>query len=153
QLADQLNSLGRTVGIVAADVIDFAPVNAALLVDHIEISGVDLAVDSVRRGRPAIGIGIADLNFGIGYAGPILTRRVDRTPCEQQASGAQRACEDPRQSHNHLPFVCQVFQSPLAALGIARNRCATRTSDGPNASAVPITPRGIAYMNRSIANP
>src|SRR6202030_4266081 len=75
QLAHLLDGLRRAVAVVAADEGDLAAVDAAPFVDHGEIGGVHFADDPIGRSRAAIRHGIAELDFGIADAGPVLARR------------------------------------------------------------------------------
>ena len=63
-----LHRLRRRVAVVERDQIDLAAVDAAALVDHLEIADLALAERAERRHRPAIGHGLADLDFGCGDA-------------------------------------------------------------------------------------
>ena len=47
QLAHLLHSLWRTIAVVAADIIDFAAVDAALFVDHGKVGSMHFAVNAV----------------------------------------------------------------------------------------------------------
>src|SRR5258707_932055 len=68
QAADLLHRLGRAVAVVQADQIELAAVDAALLVDHVEIGGLGFADGAVSRGRAAMGHGLADLDLAGGDA-------------------------------------------------------------------------------------
>jgi hypothetical protein len=73
ELANLLDRLRRAVTVVVADEDDLAAVDAAFLaVDLVEIGGDGLADGAVGRGRPAIWVGVADLDLGIADAGTIL---------------------------------------------------------------------------------
>jgi hypothetical protein len=53
ELARLLDRLRRAVAVVVADEVDLAAVDAALLVDHLEVRGDRLADRAVGRGRAA----------------------------------------------------------------------------------------------------
>ncbi len=72
QLAHLLDGLRRTVAVVAAEKVDLAAVDAALVVDHGEVGGQRLADGAVARRRAAIGQGVADLDFGVADARSVL---------------------------------------------------------------------------------
>ena len=78
QLADHLDGLGRAVAVVVADVVDLPAVDAALVVDLLEVGAERLADGAVRRGRTAIGVGVADLDLGRGDSGRLRGRRAQR---------------------------------------------------------------------------
>ena len=63
-----LHRLRRRVAVVERDQIDLAAVDAAALVEHLEIADLALAERAERRHRPAVGHGLADLDFGRGDA-------------------------------------------------------------------------------------
>ena len=46
--------------------LTLSAVYAALLVDHLEIGGLGATDHAIGRGRPAIGHGLADLDFRVG---------------------------------------------------------------------------------------
>jgi len=68
QFAGLLDRLGRRVGVVQTDEFDLAAVDAALVVEHLEIGGLGTRDGAVGRSRPAIGRGIAELDSGLGRA-------------------------------------------------------------------------------------
>ena len=93
QLARLLDGLRRAEGVVIADEIDLAAVDAALGVDLLEIGRLRLADGAIGRRRTAIGHDIADLDLGIAGAGIVFllgrrrgpsTRRLRQTPSGQQ---------------------------------------------------------------------
>src|SRR5258708_32823153 len=63
QLAGHLDSLGRRIAGVAGDEVDLAAVYAALIVDHLEISGHRYRNGAGVRQRATIGAGVADLDL------------------------------------------------------------------------------------------
>ena len=76
QLARLLHRLRRAVAVVIGDEGDLAAVDAALLVDHLEIGSLGLADGRVGRSRAAIRHDVADLDLGIGGAGIVFLLRV-----------------------------------------------------------------------------
>ena len=86
QFADLLHRLRRAVAVVIGDEIDLAAVDAALIVDHLEIGFLGLADDAVGGSRAAIGLDIADLDLGVGGAGVVLLLR-ERSLRGQQGKG------------------------------------------------------------------
>ena len=66
ELADHFHRLGRAITVVERDELDLAAVDAAGIVDALEI-GIDRLGDGgVGRGRSAIGVGVSDLDLGVG---------------------------------------------------------------------------------------
>jgi hypothetical protein len=57
---------------IEADEVDFAAVDPALVVDHLEVGQFRPADHAPRRGRPAIGHGLANLDFRVGDAWGVL---------------------------------------------------------------------------------
>src|SRR5215831_10071471 len=78
ELARLLHCLVRAVGVVIADEVDPAAVDAALGVDLVEVGGIAAAEFAKGRGRPAVGHGIADLDFAVARAWIVLLLRRDR---------------------------------------------------------------------------
>ena len=73
EVAGQLQR-GRGIGIVVAgDEADLAAVDAAAIVDHVEIGGLRLADRAEFRERPRIGHDVADADFLVGRIGLIRT--------------------------------------------------------------------------------
>ena len=72
QFARLLNRLWRAVAVVVADEIDLAAVDAASIVDLLEIRGFGLADHAVGRRGAAIRHDVADLDFGICGAGVVF---------------------------------------------------------------------------------
>ena len=79
EAADLLDGLGRAVAVIEADQIDLAAVDAALLVDHLEIGGFGLADHAIGGGGPAIGHGLTDLDFRVGDSRGVGGERGPRT--------------------------------------------------------------------------
>ncbi|MGY3371525.1 hypothetical protein ACVWZL_008650 [Bradyrhizobium sp. GM2.4] len=96
QLADLLDGLRRRIAVVIGDEVDLAAVDAALVVDHLEVGFFGLADDAIGRGRTAIRHDVADLDLGIGRAGVIFFLgecgaggESDDRRCRHQRSGSQ----------------------------------------------------------------
>ena len=87
ETAGLLDRLRRAVAVVEADEIDLAAVDAALIVDHLEIGGLRPADHAVGGGRSAVGDGLAELDLGVRDAGRILARAA----CEPLAAYAAAA--------------------------------------------------------------
>ena len=102
-----LHRLRRRVAVVERDQIDLAAVDAAALVDHLEIADLALAERAERRDRPAIGHGLADLDFGCGDAAHFGRHRGGRQ--HQTSDGAQRAKS--RDETHRLPSPCVVSRA------------------------------------------
>jgi hypothetical protein len=75
QLAHLLDRLGRAVAVVVGDEVDLAAVDAALGVDLLEVGADGLADGAVGRRRPAVGLGVADLDLLVVGAGVVLLLR------------------------------------------------------------------------------
>jgi hypothetical protein len=73
-----LDGFRRRVGVVILDQIELAAVDAALLVDHLEVGGLRLADAGIGRRRARERNGLADLDFGIARAGIVLLLRTCR---------------------------------------------------------------------------
>ena len=84
-LARQLDRLGRREAVIVGDEGDLAAVDAALVVDHLEIGDLRLADHAVGRGRTAIGHGLAELDFGVAGAWSVLAGRVCQSAGEKEA--------------------------------------------------------------------
>ncbi|MEY9652813.1 hypothetical protein ABIF07_009091 [Bradyrhizobium elkanii] len=65
ELARLFHCLGRAIGVVIGDVFDHAAVDAALLVDHLEIAAGRAADRRIDRSRSRIGVDIADDDLGL----------------------------------------------------------------------------------------
>jgi hypothetical protein len=72
QLAHLLHRLRRAVAVVVRDKIDPAAVDAAGIVDHLEIGILDLSDDAVGGSGPAVSLDVADLDFGVRRAGVVF---------------------------------------------------------------------------------
>ncbi len=76
QLARLLHRLRRAVAVVIADEGDLAAIDAALLVDHLEIGGLGFSDRRVGGRRATIRHDVADLDLGIGGASIVFLLRV-----------------------------------------------------------------------------
>jgi hypothetical protein len=72
QFARLLDGFWRAVGIVIADEVDLAAVDAALGVDLVEVGLFGLADHAIGGSGSAIGHDVADLDLGIGGPGVIF---------------------------------------------------------------------------------
>src|ERR1700738_2391373 len=59
-----LHGFRRRVAVIQRDQVDLAAVDAAALIEHLEIADLALAERAERRNRAAIRHGLADLDFG-----------------------------------------------------------------------------------------
>ena len=83
-----LDRLGRAIGVIQADEIDFAAVYAALLVDHLEIGGLGATDHAIGGDRAAIGHGLPDLDFRVGDARGVFGPRGPKPRAEYAAAAA-----------------------------------------------------------------
>ena len=120
ELARLLDRLGRAIAVVIADEVDLAAVDAAGVVDHLEVGGLGLADHAVSGSGTAIRHDVADLDFGIGRAGIVflLRERAAARSGKQSECGNRcdrnSACEN---SHDVLPLVqCLMAVSGAAFL-------------------------------------
>ena len=105
QLAHLFDGLRRAVAVVAADEVDLAAVDAALLVDHGEVGGLRLADGAVARSRAAVRHGVADLDLGVAGAGSVLARGQSQSAGENEAGCRQASQDGPFHCHDFLRFV------------------------------------------------
>ncbi len=122
QAADLLDRFWRAVGVVEADVIDLAAVDAALIVDHREVGGGGDRAGGIGRRRSAIGRGGADLDFGVGDARPVTLlrqrRRQPRGEHQRRAGGKLRTISESHQVSLPLSIAkLGPFDSGLAGTG------------------------------------
>src|SRR5262249_27787031 len=83
-----------------ADEVDLAAVDAALLVDHLEVGVDDLADRAVGGGIARVGVGVADLDLGIARAFVVLLLREYRRGSLRKA-GCDGAGEPQRAGYMH----------------------------------------------------
>ena len=85
QLARLFDRLRRTVAVVVTDEIDLAAVDAAGIVDLLEVGGFGLADHPIGGSRTAVGHDVADLDLGVGGTGVVfLLRERAARRCGQQ---------------------------------------------------------------------
>jgi hypothetical protein len=89
-----LHRLRRRVAIVERNQVDLAAIDAAALVQHLEIADLALAERAERRYRTAVGHGLADLDFA-GADAAHLGRVRGKRPRQQcrRARDANLACK------------------------------------------------------------
>ncbi|MEY9756805.1 hypothetical protein ABIE73_004200 [Bradyrhizobium yuanmingense] len=92
QLANLLDGLWRRIAVVIGDEVDLAAVDAALVVDHLEIGFFGLADDAIGRRRTAVRHDVADLDLGIGRAGVVFLLG----ECSAGGESDGRRCRDQR---------------------------------------------------------
>ena len=95
QLPHLLDGLRRAVAVVAADEVDLAAIDAAVLIDHGEIGGFGLADGAVGRSRAAVRHGVADLDLVVAGAGSVLAGGESKTARENRPAAAKpfaRSC-------------------------------------------------------------
>jgi hypothetical protein len=96
-----LHGFRRRVAVVKRDQVDLAAVDAAALIEHLEIADLTLAERAERRDRPAVRHGLADLDFGCGDAAHFGCDRGGR-PYQH---GKRARYKSPDKTHRHpLPF-------------------------------------------------
>ena len=148
ELADHLDRLRRAVGVVVGDVVDLAPVDAALVVDLLEVGADGLADGAVGRGRAAVRVGVADLDLGRGDAGRLgqRRRRQGRHDRGQGQRHDQRA-QDGSAQHAVVLLSSGPMESNLTPgnrqppLGVPSRRARASAS-----CSAPAMPRGMTYM-------
>ena len=136
-----LHGFRRRVAVIQRNQIDLAPVDAATLVDHLEIPDLALAERAERGHRAAVGHGLADADFGGGDAAHGL--RGERRG--RQNNGKCRARGDRRiETHFFLHF-CRPCLRPCGASMIVLEevvmcRCVGRHSSGNKSRASTAVP-------------
>ena len=78
-----LDRLRRRIAVVHAEQLDLAAVDAALVVEHLEIGDLGAANRGIGGGRSRVGHGLPELDRRVGRAGVVVSGRRGR-------SGAQR---------------------------------------------------------------
>ena len=76
QLAHLLDGFRRAVGVIILNQVDLAAVDAARIVDHLDIGRLGLADGGIRRCRPGERHGLPDLDFGIACARVVFLLRL-----------------------------------------------------------------------------
>src|SRR6185437_5056074 len=136
--------------VIEGNEVDLAPVDAALLVYHLEIVGLgrrDLAVDA---GRPAERRGLADLDLGIGdarHCGLLRQRREGGGGQQQRQGGSDRRPF----LHLGLPwFFVPARLWTLAAIGRAARAARPGRSLGQQDVFLAVEPREPHGLERAI---
>src|SRR5207302_1130721 len=117
QLARLLHRLWRAVAVVVRDEVDLAPIDAALLVQHLEEGGLRLTNGPIGGSGTAIRHDVANLDLGVGNAGAVLLfgpRRQGR-----ECNGARRGGEN---GSTGYPFQCDLLSGPTARISRAAAR-------------------------------
>ena len=122
ELAHHLDRLGRAIGVVVADEVDLAAVDAALVVDLLEVRGDGLADRPVGRGVAAVRVGVADLDLG----GRDAHHRLGRRAAGDEAGHAEADDEGQEPlgwTHGVLPFelsvVCRAPPAVAPVTGVS----------------------------------
>ena len=114
QLAHQFDGLRRAIAVVAGDEVDLAAVDAALLVDHVEVAGLRLADRAVARSRAAVRHGVAELDLGVAGAGSVLARRQSQSAGDDEGGSRQTSEDGAFHCHDFLLVVFVTFRSTPA---------------------------------------
>ena len=91
QLARLLDRPRRTVAVVQRKQADLASVDAALLIEHLEIGRLGPADGAERGERAAVRHGLSDLDLGVGHAGAVSLLGVRGSAREQACEHKQRS--------------------------------------------------------------
>ncbi|MET4716920.1 hypothetical protein ABIF63_001026 [Bradyrhizobium japonicum] len=119
ELADLLHGLRRRIGVVILDQIDLATIDAALVVDHLEIGGLGLADRRIGRRRSRERHGLSDLDLGVAGARIIFFLGTGRGDRQRQG---QRRCRDQMQhSIPHSQFPQLVIADDLPGCSCAQD--------------------------------
>ncbi len=128
----RLDAFRRAVGVVHGEELDLAPVDAALLVDHLEIGFADAPQHAIDRAGTGMRHGLAELDFGIAGADIVFfLRRPDErrgqrgSECGGKRGGAEFApclfvlhcCSPLKRAMIYIPGV-----SAIANISIAMHR-------------------------------
>src|SRR5262249_40718678 len=117
ELAYHLDGLRRAVAVVPGDEVDLAAVDAALLVDHVEVGGLGLADRAVARSRAAVRHGVAELDFGVAGAGSVLARSQSQSAGNNEGGSCQTSADSAFHGHDFLLVVLVIFL-PTRAKGL-----------------------------------
>jgi hypothetical protein len=98
ELPGMFGCRARIGTVVAGDEFDLAPVDAAALVDHVEISGFRPADRSEGGQRAGVGHDVADADFGVGHAGGRSLHGCGGQHCDDKT---QRSCGFSYYVHQH----------------------------------------------------
>ena len=113
QLARLLHRLRRAVGVVIADEVDLAAVDAAGIVDLLEVGGFGLADDAIGGSGAAIRHDVADLDFGIGGAGIVffLSERAVARGGEHDERGRGNCESAGDNRHSKSPYLRNILRA------------------------------------------
>ena len=131
QPARLLHRLRRRVAVVERDQVDLAAIDAAALVDHLEIADLALAERAERRHRPAIGHGLADLDFGCGDAAHF------GGGCGQRQQATAPARQILRANASILPPLCRALDRWPRQARFSRRSLVAQTCHGAPMDAIP----------------
>jgi len=95
QTPRRLDGLRRAVGIVQRQERDLAPVDSALLVQHLEIRRLGAADHAIKRPRPGMRYGLAELDLSVARARIVFLLRV-RGGCSDQNGSRERGTSSKR---------------------------------------------------------
>jgi hypothetical protein len=109
--------LRRAVGVVDVEEIELAAVDAALLVDHSEVSGLGPPDNAVGGGRPAERDRLAELNFRVRNAGRVFGPRGPEALGGICGGGCSRLHEETTRYHGSLPDDIVVDRAGPAKVG------------------------------------
>src|SRR5262249_26497939 len=129
ELSHHLHRLGWAVRVVVGDVVDLAAVDAALVVDLLEVGTDGLADGPVGGRRPTVRIRVADLDLGSGDPG---SGGGDGRRDQRQRPGHDERKRDGAKSHGSPP--------------LAGDDLTPRGRRTQAARIAPAIPRGIVYM-------
>jgi hypothetical protein len=88
QLAGLLDRLCRRIAVVQGEELDSAAVDAALVVEHLEVGGFRTRDRAIGRCRPAIGRGVAELDGDLGRIGCWRRRRTHHRQQSHRQQGS-----------------------------------------------------------------
>jgi hypothetical protein len=118
QLAHPLDGLWRAICVVILDQVDHAAVDAAPVVDHLDIGRLGLADRRIGGGRSAQRHGLSHLDFRIGGTGIIFLLRMSGR--HRQGDGDRRRGH---QVENAIPH--RLYSSSSPAARITPRHCAS----------------------------
>ena len=71
ELTGERRALGGVGSVVHADESDFAAVDSAAIVDHLEVGGFGAGDGGIFAGPAGVGRDVTDFDFGVGRAGVV----------------------------------------------------------------------------------
>ena len=150
QLAHLLHRLRGRVGVVVADEVDLAAVDAALFVDHPEVGFLGLADGAVSRRRARIGHDVADLDLGIGRAGVVfLLGESGAGECGKTDGDGCRGGKRARTEGGHQYRLLGIFDSSCVDVEV-RSRLNTLLAYAATKSGITTALRQAAKCRRAI---